>query len=43
MKKLKWLWVRFWGKKYYIVYTDMLKKNEIIVFKHKIYVGKGRD
>ena len=31
MKKLKWLWVRFWGKKYYIVYTDMLKKIHSVI------------
>ena len=40
MKKLKWLWMRFWGRKYYIVYTDELRKNEVLFYNHKIYVRK---
>ena len=42
MKKLKFLWMRFWGKKYYIVYTDNLKENEIVFYRHKIFIGKGK-
>lgn len=40
MKKLIWLWRRFWGAKYYIEYTEELCKDEVLFFGHKIYVGK---
>ena len=43
MKKLIWLWKKFWGKKYYIVYTDKLRENEVLFYRHKIYVKKGSD
>lgn len=39
MKKLIWIWKRFWGKQYRIVYTDKLKENEILVFNHTFYIG----
>lgn len=38
-QKLKWLWVKFWGKKYDIIKTRELKENEILIYKHKIYLG----
>lgn len=41
MKKLIWLWKRFWGKKYYIVYTNNICNNEVLVYGHKIYLKKG--
>lgn len=43
MKKLSWLWKNFWGKKYYIVYTEELRKGEALFYGHKIYVGKKSD
>lgn len=39
MKKLLWLWKRFWGREYRIIYTDKLIKNRVLVYGHKIYVG----
>ena len=43
MKKLIWLWKKIWGKKYYIVYTEELRKGEALFYGHKIYVGKKSD
>ena len=43
MKKLIWLWKRFWGRKYYIVYTDELRENEALFYNHKIYIGKRKN
>lgn len=43
MKKLLWLWKKFWGKKYYIVYTKELREDEALFYGHKIYVGKNGD
>ena len=42
MKKIIWLWKKFWGKRYRIKYTDKLKSNEILVYSHKIYIGKEK-
>lgn len=42
MKRLIWLWIRFWGRKYYIVYTEELRDNEVLFYNHKIYIGKGK-
>ncbi len=38
LKKLKFL-DRFFGKRYWIVYTSDLKPNEILVVGHKVYKG----
>lgn len=40
MKKLLWLWKRFWGTTYYIEYDDHLKENEVLVYGHKIYIKR---
>lgn len=40
MQKLIWLWKRFWGRKYFIICTDRLRADEILVFGHKIYIGR---
>lgn len=40
MKKLIWIWKHLWGKRYYIEFTDKLKNNEILIYRHKIYIGK---
>lgn len=38
-----WFFRKFFGRKYFIVYTDKLKDDEILVSGHKIYIGrKGR-
>lgn len=39
IKKLLWLWKRFWGKKYYIKFTNHLKNDEVLFFSHTIYIG----
>jgi hypothetical protein len=41
LKNLKWLWISFWGRKYFIKYTDNLKEDEILVHGHKVYISKG--
>lgn len=39
MKKLIWLWKCFWGTKFRIVKVKKgLKNNEILVYRHKIYI-----
>lgn len=40
MKKIMWLWKKFWGKRYRIKYTNKLKVNEILVYSHQIFIGK---
>lgn len=40
LNRLKWSWKTFWGAKYYVRYTDKLKSDEILVYGHKIYIGK---
>lgn len=37
--KLKWKWVKFWGKKRRIVYTDKLKKDEVLFYGYTIYLS----
>lgn len=43
IKKMLWLWICFWGKKYYITYTDKLKKDEILLFSHRIYLKNKKN
>lgn len=40
MKKLIWLWKRFWGKRYRVIYTKELRKDEVLFYGHKIFIGK---
>lgn len=40
MKKIMWLWKKFWGKRYKIVYTEKLRENEVLFYGHKIFIGK---
>ena len=37
---MKWLIKLFFGKKYFITYTDKLKEDEILVIGYKIYISK---
>lgn len=41
-KKLIWGWIKFWGRKYWI-YKDNIEINEIIIYKHRIYVLNNKD
>lgn len=41
MKKILWLWRKFWGKKYIIKYTDQIKEDEILIIGHHIYINKN--
>lgn len=41
MNKIKKIWISFWGKKYRIIYSDNLKENEVLVYRHKVYLKKG--
>lgn len=41
IKKLIWLWKRFWGTWYHIEYTDRLKEDECLFYAHTIYIGIG--
>ena len=44
MKKLIWIWKRFWGKKYYIEYVEKgLRENEVLFYGHKIYIRRKSD
>ena len=44
MKKILWLWKNFWGKKYKIIYVKKgLRKNEVLFYRHKIYVRKDNN
>ncbi len=40
MKKIMWIWKKFWGTRYKIVYTDELCENEVLFYGHKIFIGK---
>ena len=37
---MKWLIKLFFGKKYFITYTDKLKEDEILVIGHRIYISR---
>lgn len=37
---MKWLCRKIFGKKYYIVKTNKLLKDEILIIGHRIYIGK---
>ena len=41
IKKIMNLWRNFLGKKYKVIYSDNLKENEVLVYRHKIFVKKG--
>jgi hypothetical protein len=41
LKELLWLWTKFRGKKYFIKYTDELEEDEILVYRHRVYISKG--
>lgn len=43
MKKLSWFFKMLFGRKCFIKYTDKLKKDEILVIGHKIYISKRGD
>ena len=40
MRKIYWFFIKLFSKKYFIKYTDKLKKDEILVFGHRIYISK---
>ncbi len=40
MKKLIWLWKKFWGVRYRIVCTEELREDEVLFYNHKIYIGR---
>ena len=40
MRKIYWFFKMFFGKKYFIKYTDKLKNDEILILGHKIYISK---
>ena len=40
MKKIYWFFIKLFGKKYFIKYTDKLKNDEVLVIGHKIYISK---
>ena len=42
MKKLIWLWKCLWRTKYKIEYTDNLTNNEILIYHHKLYIGRKK-
>ena len=42
IKKTKWLWINFWGKKYRIIKNGKAVK-EILIYRHKIYVLKDKE
>lgn len=43
-EKIKWFWISFWGHHYRIIPTDKIKyKDEIIFYKHRIYISKTED
>ena len=37
---MKWLIKLFFGKKYFIKYTNQLKEDEILIIGHRIYISK---
>jgi len=39
IKKIKWWWMNFWGRRYW-VYKDDLEINEILIYGHKIFIKK---
>lgn len=41
-KSFIWKWKCFFGTKYRIEYTDKLKDNEILIYRHKLYIGRGK-
>lgn len=36
---INWLWKRFWGNSYRIIFTDKLKDDEILFYNHKLYLS----
>ena len=41
LNKIIWYWKCFWGRKYFITYTDKLKEDEILIKGHRIYIPKN--
>ena len=39
MKKIKWLWIKFWGNNYRII-KDGNVIQEVLFYHHKIYILK---
>lgn len=39
LKKMSWYWKCFWGRKYFIKYTDELEEDTILVYGHRIYIS----
>ena len=39
MKKIKWIWIKFWGNRYRVIKNDELLK-EIVIYDHRIYIIK---
>ena len=35
-----WFLRKFFGRKYFIFYTDKLKDGEILIIGHKFYIGR---
>lgn len=42
MKKLNWLLTKVFGKKYFITETEELQKDEVLFYRHRIYVPKKK-
>ena len=40
INEMKWLIKLFFGKKYFITYTDKLKEDEILIIGHRILIQK---
>lgn len=43
INRIKWMWIKFWGWKYRVKYTNELKENEILCFRHTLYIGTNQD
>lgn len=40
MKKFLWFLKKLWGRKYFVVKTNKLLKDEILIIGHRIYIEK---
>lgn len=42
IKKLKWLWKRFWGKTIIIEFIETgLQEDEVLFYGHKVYIPEN--
>lgn len=41
MKKLIWLWKRFWGRTLIIKLSDELKEDEVLIYGHYLYLPQN--